>query len=129
MYHSLESIWTPIPAVGDFPDALECGECRRVRYRIDAADVASVPVPARETGKDVEGRTTYEEVALEQCLEILTALEVLAYSCPACRKNVIATQRARFAMFPQLLVVHAEKFQLVNWVPAKLGGLSRTLVL
>lgn len=71
---------------------LECGECKRVRYRVDAADVASVPVPARETGKDGEGRTTYEEVALKECLDILTAPEALEYSCPACQKNVIATR-------------------------------------
>ena len=30
-------------------------------------------------------------------------------------------RRTRFATFPQVLVVHAKKFQLVNWVPAKLG--------
>ena len=71
---------------------LECGECRRVRYRVDAADVASVPVPVREKGKDAEGRTTYGEVELQECLDVLTAPEALEYSCPACRKNVIATR-------------------------------------
>ena len=71
---------------------LQCGECKRVRYRVDAADVASVPVPARETGKDAEGRATYAEVTLEECLGILTAPEALEYSCPACQKNVIATR-------------------------------------
>lgn len=71
---------------------LECGECKKVRYRVDAADVASVPVPARETGKDAEGRTLYGEVALKECLDILTAPEALEYSCPACQKSVIATR-------------------------------------
>lgn len=29
-------------------------------------------------------------------------------------------RRSRFATFPDALVVHAKKFQLVNWVPTKL---------
>ena len=29
----------------------------------------------------------------------------------------------RFATFPSVLVIHAKKFQLVNWVPTKLGEL------
>jgi ubiquitin carboxyl-terminal hydrolase 5/13 len=32
-----------------------------------------------------------------------------------------AIKNARFASFPSVLVVHAKKFQLVNWVPTKLG--------
>lgn len=34
----------------------------------------------------------------------------LAYTC----------RRSQFATFPDVLVVHAKKFQLVNWVPTKL---------
>ncbi|TBU25653.1 ubiquitin carboxyl-terminal hydrolase 14 [Dichomitus squalens] len=99
---------------------LECGECRRVRYRVDATDAVSVPVPAREKGKDAEGKTVYEEVPLKECLDILTGTEALEYQCPSCQKKVIATKSTRLATFPQVLVVHAKKFQLVNWVPAKL---------
>ncbi|KZT00902.1 ubiquitin carboxyl-terminal hydrolase 14 [Laetiporus sulphureus 93-53] len=99
---------------------LQCGECKRVRYRVDEMEVVSVPVPARERGKDEEGKTLYQEVELKECLDILTGTEALEYKCPACQKNVIATKRSRFATFPQVLVVHAKKFQLVNWVPAKL---------
>ena len=32
-------------------------------------------------------------------------------------------RQTRFATFPEVLVVHAKKFQLVNWVPTKLGAL------
>lgn len=99
---------------------LECGECKRVSYRVDAADTASVPVPARETEKDGEGKTVYGEVRLQECLDILTGAEALEYQCPGCQKKVIATKRTRFATFPQVLVIHAKKFQLVNWVPSKL---------
>ena len=31
-------------------------------------------------------------------------------------------RQLRFATFPDTLVVHAKKFQLVNWVPTKLGA-------
>ncbi|OBZ78711.1 Ubiquitin carboxyl-terminal hydrolase 14 [Grifola frondosa] len=99
---------------------LECGECKRVRYRVDGMDVISVPVPAREKGKDEDGKTVFEEVPLKECLDILTGVEALEYTCPSCHKNVIATKRSRFATFPQVLVIHAKKFQLVNWVPSKL---------
>lgn len=79
---------------------LECGECHRVRYRVDGTDVVSVPVPARETGKDAEGRTQYAEVALGECLDILTGTEALEYMCPGCQKRVIATKYA--AVFSSL---------------------------
>ncbi|KAI0816905.1 ubiquitinyl hydrolase [Trametes gibbosa] len=99
---------------------LQCGECKRVRYRVDAMDTVSVPVPAREKGKDVEGKVLYEDVPLTECLDIVAGTEALEYQCPACHKKVIATKQTRFATFPEVLVVHAKKFRLVNWVPAKL---------
>ncbi|EIW65364.1 ubiquitinyl hydrolase [Trametes versicolor FP-101664 SS1] len=99
---------------------LECGDCKRVRYRVDATDTVSVPVPAKEKGKDADGKTLYEDVQLKECLDIVTGTEALEYQCPGCQKKVIATKRTRFATFPEVLVVHAKKFQLVNWVPAKL---------
>ncbi|KAL1937656.1 hypothetical protein VTO73DRAFT_12931 [Trametes versicolor] len=99
---------------------LECGDCKRVRYRVDATDTVSVPVPVKEKGKDADGKTMYEDVQLKECLDIVTGTEALEYQCPGCQKKVIATKRTRFATFPEVLVVHAKKFQLVNWVPAKL---------
>jgi ubiquitin carboxyl-terminal hydrolase 5/13 len=32
----------------------------------------------------------------------------------------MVNRQTRFATFPQTLIIHAKKFQLVNWVPAKL---------
>ncbi|KIP02239.1 hypothetical protein PHLGIDRAFT_32271 [Phlebiopsis gigantea 11061_1 CR5-6] len=99
---------------------LQCGECARVRYRVDAADVVSVPVPKREKGVDGEGKAQFEDVALAECLDVLTGVEALEYTCPSCQKQVIAHKRTKFSTFPDVLVVHAKKFQLVNWVPTKL---------
>jgi ubiquitin carboxyl-terminal hydrolase 5/13 len=71
---------------------LQCTDCKKVRYRVDKMDVVSVAVPATEKGKDGEGRSIWEEVQLETCLDILTAPEALEYACPACGKNVVATK-------------------------------------
>ncbi|KAF9028671.1 ubiquitinyl hydrolase [Hymenopellis radicata] len=99
---------------------LQCGECKKVRYSVDSMDVVSVPVPAKEKGKDADGKTRFEEVSLWHCLETLLGVEALEYSCPSCAKSVHALRQNKFASLPQVLVVHAKKFQLVNWVPTKL---------
>ncbi|THH14073.1 hypothetical protein EW146_g6207 [Bondarzewia mesenterica] len=99
---------------------LQCTECKGVRYRVDGQDVLSIPVPAREKGKDVDGKTQYEEVRVKECLDIAMGVESLEYKCPQCQKDVVANKRSRLSTFPQVLVLHAKKFQLVNWVPTKL---------
>lgn len=75
---------------------LQCGDCRKVRYRVDGQDSVSVPVPAKEKpsvpakeGAEAE-KTEYEPVQLMQCLEVLTGVEALEYHCPSCAKAVIA---------------------------------------
>ncbi|KAF8995923.1 hypothetical protein BDQ17DRAFT_1365068 [Cyathus striatus] len=99
---------------------LQCSECGKVSYRTDNTDVLSVAVPANEKGKDADGKTLYEDVQLMSCLENLMAPEQLEYSCPSCAKGVEALKQTKLASFPEVLVIHAKKFQLVNWVPAKL---------
>jgi ubiquitin carboxyl-terminal hydrolase 5/13 len=91
-----------------------------VSYRVDPHDVLSVPVPAHEIGTDEEGRKVYEEVLLTRCVDAALGREGLEYKCLRCRRDVQATRQARFKTFPDTLVVHAKKFQLVNWVPTKL---------
>ncbi|KAJ3935880.1 MAG: ubiquitin carboxyl-terminal hydrolase 14 [Lentinula lateritia] len=101
---------------------LQCTECRKVRYRIDESDVLSIAVPAIEKGKDPQtGKTLYGDVSLIQCIDSLLAPEPLEdYHCPSCRKPVVAAKQTLVSSFPSVLVIHAKKFQLVNWVPAKL---------
>jgi len=62
----------------------------------------------------------YGDVQLHETLDIFTGDEALEYHCPSCQKTVIATKRSRFATFPEVLVIHSKKFQLVSWVPTKL---------
>ena len=77
---------------------LECGECGKVRYMVEGGDVVSVPVPAKETGKDEEGRPTYEEVASKTCVDQFTGVEGLEYTCPSCQKKVIAKKHVAWSM-------------------------------
>jgi ubiquitin carboxyl-terminal hydrolase 5/13 len=107
---------------------LQCTACDGVSYRVDPHDVLSVPVPAHEKGTDAEGRKVYEEVLLTQCVDAVLGSEGLEYKCPRCRRDVQATRQARFKTFPDTLVVHAKKFQLVNWVPTKLGACTHTSI-
>ncbi|KAF9269771.1 ubiquitin carboxyl-terminal hydrolase 14 [Marasmius fiardii PR-910] len=113
--------------------------CGKVRYRIDGGmDVVSVSVPALEKkGKpkldeDVEmkepsdkrpeeGKKEFEEVTLARCIDdgFFGAEAVDEWTCSEC-KSKGAVKQIRFASFPEVLVVHAKKFQLVNLVPAKL---------
>jgi len=71
---------------------LQCTTCAGVRYRADAHDVLSVPVPAREHGRDADGKVLYEDVALTECIDAVMGVEALEYKCPNCRRDVTATQ-------------------------------------
>ena len=70
---------------------LQCSECRRVAYRVDGVDLASLPVEATEEGVDEEGKKLWKPVELEACLDSLCATEELAdYACSSCGKKVKA---------------------------------------
>lgn len=121
---------------------LQCTECHGVRYRQEQTDSLSLPVPANETGKDENGKTIYQPMQLETCLDMLLgSQEELEYKCPACQKTVKAVQcvallsyshlllislfsdfrTTKLSSFPDVLLLHMTRFQLVNWVPQKLG--------
>lgn len=106
---------------------LQCTACRRVRYTEEVRDVG-VAVPVRVTERassdraaDAASGALYEPVTLDASLAQLTAPETLPYQCPACRAEVTAEKQTRFKTFPRVLVVQAQRFQLVNWVPQKVN--------
>ncbi|KAF8520138.1 ubiquitinyl hydrolase [Hysterangium stoloniferum] len=99
---------------------LQCMQCRGVRYRVDEHDDLSAGVPALEAGRDAEGKVLYQRVKLRECVGDVMGEHAVEYTCPRCEVGVVAQTRARFATFPDVLVVHAKKFQLVSWVPTKL---------
>lgn len=71
---------------------LQCGDCKKVRYRVDPMDVVSVAVAQKEKGKDEDGKMLWEDVQLKESLDALTSIEALEYTCPSCNKQVIATK-------------------------------------
>jgi ubiquitin carboxyl-terminal hydrolase 5/13 len=70
--------------------SLKCSECGKVSYRVDEVDVVSVSLPKRDKGRDEDGKVLYEDVQLDETLDMLTSVEALDYRCPSCRKNVVA---------------------------------------
>ncbi|KAF8837566.1 ubiquitinyl hydrolase [Paxillus ammoniavirescens] len=118
---------------------LECQSCHRVRYRVDNMDALSLSIPAQEiaSGEGEGGlavgipekadsgsaKISYAPVTLESCLGLFlgqTGQEALEYKCEAGCGKTQAVRRTQFATFPEVLVLHAKKFQLKNWVPTKL---------
>lgn len=70
---------------------LQCTECERVGYKVDAVDLASLPVRAIGNGTSEEGKKLWEEVRLEECLDSFCSVEELAdYSCSSCARRVRA---------------------------------------
>ncbi|KAI9783468.1 MAG: hypothetical protein M1816_001350 [Peltula sp. TS41687] len=109
---------------------LQCMNCKRVRYRTDEQDNISVRVPARKiehpSSESTESNSNGKEkdqcapVTLEECLDIFTGEDAVQLRCPACGSDDGFTTRILFKTFPEVLVVNARRFQLVNWVPTKL---------
>ncbi|KAK2460221.1 hypothetical protein APHAL10511_007756 [Amanita phalloides] len=102
---------------------LQCQSCRKVSYRVDNMDVLSLGVPAQEMPSQDRMMTQFAPVTLLECLGHLLGIsgqEELEYQCSGGCGKVTAVRQLRFATFPDVLVLHAKKFQLKNWVPTKL---------
>ncbi|KAK7207236.1 hypothetical protein BZA70DRAFT_270788 [Myxozyma melibiosi] len=100
---------------------LECLGCHRVNYKSEKQNNISVPVPIRRLGKaSPEDKDTFESVSLTECLDIYTAPETLEYTCQDCGSKDGAIKRSAFKTFPDVLIVNARRFEIINWVPTKL---------
>ncbi|KAG2184162.1 hypothetical protein INT44_009177 [Umbelopsis vinacea] len=102
---------------------LQCTQCQKVRYQRDVASDLMIPVPEKvikekENDKDT---TKYETVDLYKCLDMFTAPESLEYNCPSCDQKTQVVKTVKFATFPEVLVIQANRFKFVNWVPTKIG--------
>lgn len=103
---------------------LQCLNCKRVRYKCDEQDNVSIPVPITPTAPDESGevesrQTGYEAVTLKQCLDSFTASEVVELTCSACSSKAGFSKQTMFKTLPEVLVVNARRFVLINWVPTK----------
>ncbi|KAK5016220.1 ubiquitin C-terminal hydrolase Ubp14 [Cryomyces antarcticus] len=109
---------------------LQCINCRKVRYRTEKEENITVVVPIKRIPKEArmdvtsaEGKEKeveeFEPVSMKQCLDILTADEVVELTCPSCGGKDGFTKRRLFKTFPNVLAVNAHRFEIVNWVPTK----------
>ena len=133
----------------ELEEKLQCSECKGVRYKTVSEETLSIPVPFVEKipedatmdvdskGKaPIEGenaepqapshdtsskKTEWQSVQLEECLNLLTSAATIEYKCPRCDKNVLANKSTKFNSFPNVLILHAKRFRLHNWVPEKVG--------
>ena len=70
---------------------LQCDECKRVGYKVDAVDLISLPVEAVEQGMDENGNKRFQPVTFESCVKAFCAPEELTdYACGTCNKRVRA---------------------------------------
>ncbi len=98
---------------------LQCLSCKKVRYTSNEQDNIFIDVPLEKL-PPVEGKDeAYKPVTLKQCLDNLTAVEVVELTCAACGSKDGFTKRSLFKTFPTTLVVNARKMAIENWVPRK----------
>ncbi|KAF4629358.1 hypothetical protein G7Y89_g8791 [Cudoniella acicularis] len=105
---------------------LQCLNCKKVRYRSDEQDNISIPVPIRKLPRDSAssqddsgGKDEYQSVTLKECLDSFTSEEHVELTCSACGSKDGFSKRSLFKTFPEVLVVNARRFVLINWVPTK----------
>ncbi|KAI9374001.1 hypothetical protein BJX61DRAFT_354157 [Aspergillus egyptiacus] len=101
---------------------LQCQNCKKVRYRADAQDNISIPVPARRVASagNTNSDGSFEPVSLFECLDAFTAEETVDLRCPSCETQEKFSKQSAFKTLPTNLVINARRFELVNWVPTKL---------
>ncbi|KAI9021093.1 hypothetical protein DFJ74DRAFT_607161 [Hyaloraphidium curvatum] len=98
---------------------LQCQNCAGARVSKTSQTLVDVPVPLRKKKEDGAGEE-FEEVLLSECLDLMTAPEVVEFKCPRCQATTTAAKSFSFATFPEILVLQLQRFKLENWVPRKL---------
>ncbi|KAK7932301.1 ubiquitin carboxyl-terminal hydrolase 14 [Apiospora marii] len=97
---------------------LQCLGCKKVRYQSNEQDNIFIDVPLEKLPA-VEGEgEQYRPVTFKECVERLTAPEVVELTCSSCGSKGFS-KRSLFKTFPTTLVVNARKMTVENWVPRK----------
>lgn len=106
---------------------LQCLGCKKVRYTTTEQDNIFVDIPKEKITAEpslTEGGETnadvYRAVTLEECLDRLTAPEIVELACSGCGSKDGFTKQFRFRTLPAVLAVNASKMTVVNWVPIKI---------
>lgn len=100
---------------------LECVNCHKVRYRTEDQENLAIPVPInvdKESEDPLEN--TYKPVELEECLKSYTSPEDVQFKCKSCGESKGGIKKVGFHTFPDVLVINARRFSLINFQPVKL---------
>ncbi|KAK4151610.1 hypothetical protein C8A00DRAFT_35758 [Chaetomidium leptoderma] len=98
---------------------LQCLGCKKVRYSTTEQDSIFIDVPLEKLPAEEGQEPKYKPVHLEECLDTLTAPEMVELTCSSCGSKDGFFKRQLFKTFPEVLVVNARKMAVVNWVPVK----------
>ncbi|KAK3291447.1 uncharacterized protein B0H64DRAFT_246030 [Chaetomium fimeti] len=98
---------------------LQCLGCKKVRYSSTEQDSIFIDVPLEKLPAEEGQEPKYKPVNLKECLDNLTAPEMVELTCSSCGSKDGFTKRQLFKTFPEVLVVNARKMAVVNWVPVK----------
>jgi ubiquitin carboxyl-terminal hydrolase 5/13 len=107
---------------------LQCLNCRKVRYSTNEQDNISIPVPMRKLPAKAmnlngteETKTTdeYQPITLKECLDSFTAEEMVELTCTSCSSKDGFSKRLLFKTFPEVLLINARRFVIINWIPTK----------
>ena len=72
---------------------LQCGLCKRVGYKDEVVDLASLPVAAVDLGKGQDDKQIWEKQDLGDCIDRLCADEDLeGYACGHCQQKTTAVK-------------------------------------
>lgn len=110
---------------------LECNSCHKVRYNTSLQESLTLHVPARrvpvpinkasEGEKKEKEEEKFEKIDVAELFDNLTKPESVEYLCKSCKtKNGSAIKNVAFKTFPDVLLLNAQRFEIINWVPTKL---------
>ncbi|KAK3332749.1 hypothetical protein B0T19DRAFT_110833 [Cercophora scortea] len=98
---------------------LQCLNCEKVRYSSNEQDSLFIDVPLEKLPAAEGEEPKYKPVSLKECLDNVTASEVVELTCSDCGSKTGFTKKQGFKTFPEVLVINARKMAVVNWVPIK----------
>lgn len=99
---------------GQLRSSLHCSVCSHYSNTFDVFCDLSLPIPKRSSGG---------EVTLRECLDLFSQEERLdkenSPMCERCNKRTESTKRLSIQRFPQVIVIHLNRFTTSRWSISK----------
>ncbi|CAG07344.1 unnamed protein product, partial [Tetraodon nigroviridis] len=99
---------------GQLRSSLHCSVCSHHSNTFDVFCDLSLPIPKRSSGRDV---------TLKDCLDLFSQEEKLdkenSPMCERCTRHTACTKRLSIQRFPQVIVIHLNRFTTSRWSISK----------